>query len=244
MSRFRKFHSQAGQDEWVIRRVFDYKVGGYFVDAGAFDGVHLSNTYWLERHLGWSGLCIEADPRTFEDLQRARRCACANTCLGSAGGRVELIIGRGPYSGAAETRRPVEVLEDDGATIKPTPTVPLDRLLEEYGAPEVIDYLSLDVEGMEEEVMATFPFEQRRFLCATIERPSKALRALLAEKGYLLVADQPGMDAFYLHPDMSASYVGKILRDSGFASRGLIRRAAECIGRCASRGLRGSLRRL
>jgi FkbM family methyltransferase len=244
MSSIRKFHSQAGQDEWVIRRVFDYKTGGYFVDAGAFDGVHLSNTYWLERNLGWSGLCIEADPRTFEKLRHARRCACANACLGPAGGQVEFVTGRGPYSGASETRRSMEMLEDEGAAIKCMPTTPLGQLLDEHGAPEVIDYLSVDVEGMEEGVMATFPFERRYFLCATIERPSPALRTLLSDKGYILVADQPGMDAFYLHPDMSASYVGKILRDSAFAGRGLIGRFTETMRQAASRGLRSSLRRL
>jgi hypothetical protein len=45
----KKFYSQAGQDAWVLQQVLDYKIGGYFVDIGAFDGIHLNNTYWLER---------------------------------------------------------------------------------------------------------------------------------------------------------------------------------------------------
>ena len=50
-----EFHSQAGQDLFV----FSMFAGrpGYFVDVGAFDGVHISNTLVLET-LGWDGVCI------------------------------------------------------------------------------------------------------------------------------------------------------------------------------------------
>src|SRR3954462_334867 len=35
---------------------------GFFVEAGANDGVNFSNTYYLERARGWSGVLVEGIP--------------------------------------------------------------------------------------------------------------------------------------------------------------------------------------
>lgn len=244
MSKIRNLYSQAAQDIWVMRDVFDYKLGGYFLDIGAYNGVHLSNTYALEKNLNWNGICIEADHETYSILKRNRRCTCINTCVGKTGGQVEFISGRGPYSGSREKRRDVELKEDIGSPVRIAHTLPLSQILDQHGAPEVIDYISLDVEGMEEEVMQTFPFEHRSFLCATIERPSLELRQTLAKHGYLLVSDQPGMDAFYINKEMGASYTGKIMRRSASAASSPWERVCLMIKNVFCRGVRNSLRRL
>jgi FkbM family methyltransferase len=46
---------------------------GLFVEAGAHDGYTQSNTYYLERCLGWRGLLVEAVPELFEKARRRRR---------------------------------------------------------------------------------------------------------------------------------------------------------------------------
>jgi hypothetical protein len=75
----RKF-STAGQDE-AVHRLLHEKHGGFFVDIGAGDGMTGSNTLWLERQHGWTGLLVEADPancRAIDALNRNswRLCAC------------------------------------------------------------------------------------------------------------------------------------------------------------------------
>lgn len=240
MPRLRKFYAQAGQDQWVIRDVFDYKTGGFFVDIGAFDGIRLSNTYRLEKDLGWSGLCIEAEPDTFEQLKRNRRCLCVNACVGPEGGSVKFATGRGPDSGAFT----VATRHHTGGVNLMMKTLPIDRILDDAGVPETIDYLTLDVEGMEEEVMKNFPFHNRRFLCATIERPSRALRMLLADQGYCLVAELPGLDAFFIHPIMSESYTWRRKKRAAMAGKPLPGRLAQATLDFLRRGLRASLKRL
>ena len=47
-------------EELVIRDFFQDREGGYFVDVGCAWPVHASNTYYLEKHLGWSGIGIDA----------------------------------------------------------------------------------------------------------------------------------------------------------------------------------------
>src|SRR3954451_1905594 len=46
--------------------------GGVFVEAGAYDGFTQSNTYWLERFRGWSGVLVEAIPELAEQAKRNR----------------------------------------------------------------------------------------------------------------------------------------------------------------------------
>src|SRR5437868_15135190 len=52
-------HSQF-LEEWIIRDFFHDKRNGVFVDVGAADPRQASNTYFLEQHLGWSGIAVDA----------------------------------------------------------------------------------------------------------------------------------------------------------------------------------------
>ena len=63
-------------------------------------------------------------------------------------------------------------------------TTPIRGVLQQFNVPKVIDYMSLDVEGSEYDVMKDFPFEDYTIRLLTIERPSKELKSLLQSKGY------------------------------------------------------------
>ena len=52
-------HSSMFGEEWIIRDYFQDKRNGVFVDVGANHYKNLSNTYFLEAQLGWSGLAVE-----------------------------------------------------------------------------------------------------------------------------------------------------------------------------------------
>lgn len=55
---------------------------GTFVEIGAVDGVFMSQTLMLEKTLGWSGLLVEPDPRSFAILQdRRRNASLAPLCV-------------------------------------------------------------------------------------------------------------------------------------------------------------------
>lgn len=245
----RRLYSQAGQDLWVARDVSNFKKGGFFVDIGAFDGINLSNTYWLEKHLGWRGVCVEADPKTFALLRENRSCECVNACVGTPGHQVSFISGMGPYSGASETCLSAEnqkIPEHERLILQ---TSSLADILKTCHAPGVIDYLSVDVEGMEEQVMSCFPFQEIRFLCATIERPNKAVRTIMQEQGYLLVVDHPGLDAFYIHPQVQGSYRHHIFKRSEHVlnlplGKRIVRGAVDTVQHIFRHGLRSAMRRV
>lgn len=195
---------QIGQDFWVFAEAFNGMRSGYFVDIGAHDGRHISNTFILEKDFGWTGLLIEANPYSFEKLLKTRSSKCLNICLDRAEGEAEFAI-RGVMGGLVgrdfDNARPSE--ETELVRLK---TRPLSDVLDEEGAPDVIDFLSIDVEGAEERILLDFDFHRYLFNCMTIERPGRTLRARLAERGYRVVREVPGLDTFFVHKSFAQRY--------------------------------------
>ena len=188
--------SQAGQDFLIWAEAFNERRNGYFLDIGAFDGVHVSNTFLLERRYGWRGICVEANPDRFAELARNRRSTCLNVCLDSKEGEVEFAL-RDELGGIAG-------LSMDSRATGPAPVIRLKTrrlidVLRENSAPAIIDYLSIDVEGAEDRILLDFDFKAYRFNTITIERPSEKLRAAFRDNGYRLVKEIPGLDCFYVH---------------------------------------------
>lgn len=203
MLRYSISMSQAGQDFWVYGEVFDEMRNGFFLDIGAHNGVHLSNSYILEKRYGWRGICVEANPQTFLELEKNRQCYCINTCVDKDQGYVDFIV-NGVNGGILADDCDNKVSKNRITTR--VETMQLLTLLEKFNVPETIDYLSLDVEGAEDRVLLGFNFDRYIFNCITVERPSKDLRALLESKKYIQVKEIPGLDCFYIHSSFLKQY--------------------------------------
>jgi FkbM family methyltransferase len=185
--------SQLGQDLWVLERT-EYKRGGYFVEFGATDGVRLSNTYLLETEFDWRGLCVEPNPKLFARLRENRRCKVGNACVGARTGDVVEFVLAEEYGGMvkdiandmhAAKREAYLADADNRATLS---TVSLNDLLVQFDAPKDIDYLSIDTEGSEYEILAAFPFERWNVRLLSVEHnfteARERLRVLLESQGY------------------------------------------------------------
>jgi len=64
--------SQSRQDIEVVK-LLKNMTGGFFLEAGGFDGEMHSNTLFLEKNLGWNGLLIEANPHFCENILKLNR---------------------------------------------------------------------------------------------------------------------------------------------------------------------------
>lgn len=145
------FIAQYGEDRWLAEHwtVLGLPDRGIFVEVGACDGRHLSNTYWLEKDRGWTGLLIEPDPRWLDDIERNRP-AC-RTYRGAAGG----------YTGWADFGLMDDPSLNGVARVGQAPrtlTVPMDLLSNICRKHEIVrvDVLSIDTEGSERDVWAGF----------------------------------------------------------------------------------------
>eukprot|EP00966_Prymnesium_polylepis_P102672 2378404-Prymnesium_polylepis.1 len=73
-----EYKGQEGQDKWVDQHIFRGRRGGVFVDLGCYDGVTYSNTWYFERVLNWSGVCVE--PNVAAGAIRTRDRLLSSSC--------------------------------------------------------------------------------------------------------------------------------------------------------------------
>ena len=193
------YKSQVGQDKYIYEAFFKNKRNGVFVDIGAHDGLTFSNSYFFEKELGWSGICIEPRTHLFEKLKACRSCACVRACISDETGTVPFLNIEGVdemLSGMVSTydQRQLDIVMNDiryhGGQIKTiqVPSVLLQELLQLHSMNHV-DFLSVDTEGGELEILKTIDFEKITIDVITVENNYAELpiREFLCSKGYLLV---------------------------------------------------------
>lgn len=168
-----KYYSLQGQDKWALD-LLGHEKDGYFVDIGAHDGKHCSNTYVMEQ-LGWDGICVEPNPnlRGFPSLIENRKCICENLCIFSEETEVDFVArGRRPQGSGIvmeSANRDIDKLVERGHPVIKVKAITLEQLLDKHNAPSVIDYINIDTEGSEYEILKVFNFNKYRFKTLTIE---------------------------------------------------------------------------
>ena len=191
------WHSQLEQDR-LIFKLLRRKRGGFFVDLAANHPVYISNTRTLERDHGWSGLCIEANPRYWGLLRGVRSCKVVGVAVADSERVVQFVDQmKGGFSGLVlpgtkNDPRSVRKTNRTGNLVNLFDAValPFGTILRNMNAPTTIDYLSLDVEGAEDYVMTSFPFESYAISLITVEAPSAQLTRRLTANGYALLCTQ------------------------------------------------------
>jgi FkbM family methyltransferase len=212
----RYFNTHTWNDRWIIEEVFPGERNGFFVDVGAFHPVNSSSTYLLERELGWTGILIEPNP----DVNFSERRNAVHVRAGVSS-RAETLDywmlpagspqnGRNGFpdrnkQGSAQWWRDQEGMGITAEQMTPTriDCLPLADMLDRHGAPAIIDYLSVDIEGSEWEVFRDFPFDRYRFRALSIEGPDRDVRDLFIAQGYREVMNryaENDWDLHFLHP--------------------------------------------
>ena len=199
--------SQLNQDVFVLSRL-GWKRGGYFVEFGATDGKTLNNTWLLETRFGWTGILAEPARGWREPLQAAGRTAALDfDCVWSRSGERLAFAETGWKDISTLAAFAAHDGHDRRASRRyQVRTVSLGDLLARHGAPPVIDYLSIDTEGSELEILGAFDFAAHRFRCITCEHNFTAARAeihaLLSRHGYRRVFEElSGFDDWYVSED-------------------------------------------
>lgn len=195
----RTFYSQDGQDAKVAE-LLQYMRGGFFVEAGAYDGESLSNTLYFEKTLGWTGLLVEANPRAYRELLNKDRHAWVTPSCLSVTKQMERIsfLADGMVGGIQGFIKKLQVDVSNPYVYEVNVTCfPLDMMLDAIGV-QTVDFFSLDIEGSEAAVLRNFPFERVEVGVLSIEvngLPSD-LDAILLPHGYRRV-DASLLDVYY-----------------------------------------------
>lgn len=165
-------NSQFLQDLFVL---FFLKntMNGFFVEFGACDGIDYSNTLFLEKEMGWNGILAEPDKFFFDNLKVNRKCNCCDLAVYKESGhclKFSHVIGDSKLSTITKYQNnDVHKANRSNVEYFEVNTITLDELLDLYSAPDSIDYISIDTEGSELDIIRNFNFEKRRIRCWTIE---------------------------------------------------------------------------
>ena len=203
-----RFRHDLGNDRWIVEKIFPNLRGGYFVEAGATNGVNGSATYVLERELGWSGLLIEPIPFQYEQVRRFRNCRADNRALWSESNvdlQFTIFPQRTGHSGLSDVNKNIgradfTAEEKEQINVK---TVTLRDVLAEHSAPRIIHFICLDVEGAELEVLRAFDFQgEYKVLALSIE--GHACDGLMRSNGYKSVKNpftSVDFETYWLHSE-------------------------------------------
>lgn len=159
--KFRKFNAKNLLDKKLLKYL-DFK-NGFYIELGAYDGLNQSNTYYFEKYLDWTGILIEPSEKQFRKLKRNRsnknffyNCACdfqkAKLKLVDYG-----LITQNVDNIPNKTIEGQNLLNKQKTFI--TNTFRLDDLIIKSSVKK-IDLLSLDVEGMELNVLQGIDFKK------------------------------------------------------------------------------------
>lgn len=201
--------SHIGQDAWVALCLG--KRDGYFLDFGAFDGLTHSNTFVLENNYGWQGLCVEPNPTSYAQLCRHRRAVCVPAAVVGGGPETLMLVdahGLSSLESWAEKDANAALRASARKRTVAVRTINPISLMDHFDVPERIDYLSLDVEGPEIEIVERLLRQyRRRIAMATIEHNCEAwkqhtIRGLMLKAGYRVVEGHSRHDDFFWMPDM------------------------------------------
>ncbi len=201
--------SQLRQDVFVLSEL-GLKREGFFVELGAADGVYFSNTHLLEKEFSWKGILAEPARCWQRALKKNRGCTIETACVWRES-NLKLTFN--------------EVDEKDYSTIDSlsfsdmhahfrekgkkyeVTTISLDDLLDKHQAPKVIDYLSIDTEGSEFEILDSFNFSRYQFRIITCEHNYEPQRekvfSLLTANGFQRKFEKHSrFDDWYVNPDL------------------------------------------
>lgn len=204
------YYSQKGQDKFLNELIFKRKKGGFFVEIGAHDGISFSNTYFFEKNLEWTGICVDPNPNIFNTLKSNRTCICEQLCISDSISKKPFLLCSGymleMYSGLLANYDPrhLERINTEMSIFGGgTQTIWVDcstlkSLFEKYNITH-IDLLSIDIEGGEKVALQSIDFEKVTIDVILVENNFNEphLKDYLEPKGYIL-KEHIGRDDIYV----------------------------------------------
>lgn len=210
------FHSQFGQDNYLEQNIFKGYKNGVFMDVGAHDGVSLNNTLYFEKNNNWTGINVEPIKSVYDNLVINRpTCINLNCAVSNDDGTAEFICNTGypeMLSGLKSEYDPRHLnrlnntIVSDGGTTETiwVNTQKIETICDKYNISR-INYLSIDVEGAEFEVIKSINFDKLFIDVIEFENNyndvSVPIISYLESKNYIKIHDSG--DIFMIHKNSS-----------------------------------------
>ena len=198
--------SQEGED-LILAKLLGFENGwspGFYVDVGAHDPEHFSNTLFFYNR-GWQGLNIDAAPGTSQKFDKLR---CRDTNLEVAvsqtEGEIDYVIFNNPLLNGCDMTVAQSRNGDNGNKIEKVIKVaakPLSLILDQYlHRDQKIDFLNVDVEGHDLSVLESNNWRRYRpklvvvedaLAIGLLELTDSPINRFLSTQGYVMVSRTP-----------------------------------------------------
>jgi len=190
----KKLYSQNNEEEFILNH-FASAPPGRFLDIGAYNGKHFSNTYALVEQRKWGGVCIEPSPKVFVDLLELHGAnpdiKLVNTAITLGGGFCPFWDSSGDaISTTNEAHRDKwakgwKVAYKEFFVYAITPL----QLVEQFGVD--FEFINVDVEGFSADLFKALPihlFEKCKLICVEHDNQDEAIALKCSKLGYQVVA--------------------------------------------------------
>ena len=184
-----------------LKKYLNYEKG-FFVELGANDGIKQSNTFYFEKNLGWNGILIEPIKTKYLKCLKYRspkNYFYNNACVGINFKRDKIKMIYSDLMSSIDDKEIINkidakkhakdgekyLLKNEKIEEFWVSTKTLNDILQEVNTPKLIDFLSLDVEGSELEVLNGIDFKIYNFKFILVEsRNDDEIVKYLSNKNY------------------------------------------------------------
>lgn len=169
-----KYPSQAGQDKIIKECFFKDKKKGFFIEIGAYDGIEGSNCYHFEKFLKWDGIAIEPSNIQFKKLKKNRKCKLFNNAISNEIKEVEFIEvteGLTQMSGINEKyyKKNFDFISNNEKSKIQNYNLKTITFEQVVSQGIDIDYLSIDIEGGEMDLLNSINFNNNNIKIISLE---------------------------------------------------------------------------
>jgi FkbM family methyltransferase len=198
-------YTQYGEES-VLKTFFKTTPNGTVVDVGAADGVRYSNSRYLIESLGWMGVLVEPHPTYFTELVKLYEhnpsVTLINKAVYSEEGELPFYVyGRDEHAQVSTLSENFKnkVIKVHGDNYEQTPimvkVIKLSQVLEGL---EEIEFLSVDCEGVDMEVLLSNDWDKYRpsLVCVEHSMPKSTLQEFMTSVGYKFLTETEGNSFF------------------------------------------------
>ena len=208
-----KSESQFGQDLFVIS-IYGKHKNRFAIEFGAANGIDLSNTFLLEKFLGWNCLLIEPCKIYHRSLELNRPNSILEYCAVAPGSNGPKIFFERENSGLSSLQERKssnsEINKDSLSYYVDTST--LQDILQRHQLSHTIDFLSIDIEGLEFEILASLNYSEISIGVICVEHnfrdDREKIHKLLSDNGFTRYLEEYShVDDWYVSNDLNTKLI-------------------------------------
>lgn len=160
--KYESFYHDLYNDLFYKNVIFPEKRNGYYVEVGALDGLLMSQSYLFEKTLDWNGIVVEPNPFWHKNLDVYRTCNISKEAISDKKGNAVFECREVPsFSGLKSSINGARI--SDVIDEFEVETITLCDLFDKFNAPEEIDWVSIDTEGAEIDILNQYFLENTKY---------------------------------------------------------------------------------